>query len=268
VYIDDTSIGYQCFRASCDANCGYELGKPVPRRFKALCASLGVRIPVSLSMVKNSFQKALESDLNDRLYKKLVYKDMTVPKEWIPLESSGNKKWLSYYNDRKVPTDDILYVKRGSYQGLTVIPMRFFDKIIGFQVVDPTGHIKYRTISDNEHPIAVHGGWLDSPVIVVEGILDAMCLPNTVAIMRSRISPQQAYQLRGRRVIMLPDRSGNDFLNQAKEYGWDVCIPEWDVKDVNEAVQRYGVMVTAQMIKDNTYSNLKKAEVAYRLWRK
>lgn len=261
--VSDSTISVNCFRASCDANCVYELGKPVSRKFRKLCSSLSVKIPASLSLVKNSFQKMLDS-LDDALYTKHVYKEMSIPKGWI---KELTPYWTDYYESRRVPTDDIFLVTSGVYKGLTAIPMMFYDKIIGFQIVDPNGFPKYRTLSDNEHTIAVHGGYLDNPVIVVEGILDMACLPNAVAVMRSKLSKEQCYQLRGRDVILLPDRSGNSFIKQAKEYGWKVCIPPWEENDVNSAVQRYGLMVVSQMIKDNVFENHRKANVAYNLWR-
>lgn len=267
VYVDNNSIGYQCFRASCDANCGYEVGKPIPRKFKALCKTLNIKIPVSLSMVKNSFQKKLESLEDDDRYKKHTYKDMGIPKGWVSLEETNVSKWKDYYNERCVPLDDILYIKNGMYKGLTAIPMRFYDKVVGFQIADPDGYVKYRTITDNDHPVAINGGFLDYPTIVVEGILDQACFPNTMAIMRSKIAPEQAYALRGRDVIMLPDRSGNDFVKQAKEYGWKVCIPPWEENDLNGAVQRYGIMVVSRMISENIIESYNKADVAYKLWR-
>lgn len=267
IYTDDNSVGFQCFRASCSANCGYELGKPISRRFKALCNALSVKIPVSLSMVKNSFQKALEA-LDDSLYKKHVYKEEKLDKAWQLLEETNNTKWKDYYQSRCVPLDDIYLINSGVYKGLTAIAMKYYEKIIGWQVVDPDGHVKYRTLSSNEHCVAINGGYPDNPIIIVEGILDQASLPNTCAITRSRMSPEQAYQIRGRKAIMLPDRSGNDFIKQAKDYDFSVCVPPWEENDVNAAVQRYGVMVVCKMIVDNTYDNINKAEVAYNLWRK
>ena len=53
----------------------------------------------------------------------------------------------------------------------------------------------------------------------------------------------------------------------AKRTGWRISIPEWKVKDVNEAVQKYDMMITAKMIHDGVVRNITKAEVKYNMWR-
>ena len=265
VMVDDQTIAYQCFRASCDSNCVYEAGQPISKKFKALCRTIGVKIPASLSMVKSSFQKKLES-LDESLYKKHIYQDMKTPRGWVWLKETNRTWWFDYYEERRIPIEKVMYVERGPYKGQTAIVLPYYDKTIGYQLVNPEGLVKYRTISDNDHILAINGV-LDSPVVLVEGVLDAMCFPNTCGVMRSNITPEQAYALRGRDVIMLPDRTGNAFVKQAKSYGWKVCIPSWDDKDLNAAVQRYGVMVVSKMIVDGTYTNYTKAEVAYNQWK-
>lgn len=263
---ESDKIGYNCFRASCDASCVYEVGRPISRKFRALMGAVGVSIPINLRMVRSSFQKAIDS-LDEDLYTKHFYKEMKIPKGWVSLEEDGNPKWLDYYHSRRCDTSNIFYVKKGPYKGLTAIGMYYFDKLIGFQVADPTGYVKYRTITDNDHPIMVHDGFLQDPVIVVEGVLDSLCFPNTVGILRSKISKEQAYFLRGRDVILLPDKSGNSFIHQMKDYGWKIALPEWgNCKDLNEAVIKYGKLNVAEMIKRATYDNTTKASVAYRLW--
>lgn len=267
VMIENDAIAYNCFRASCSATCVYTYGEPVSRKFKDLCRILAIKIPPSLSMVKNSFQKKLES-LDESLYAKHIYKDMKVPEGWTSLEGTVKEEWKTYYRNRKIPLDNILYIKKGLYKGLTAITLKYYEKTIGFQIVDPDGMVKYRHYSDNDHTIAINSGYVDSPCILVEGVADAMCFPNAVGTMKNKIDPEQAYALRGRDVIMLPDKSGGEqFIKQAKTYGWKICIPPWTEKDLNAAVIRYGIMVVARMIMENTYTNYKKANVAYQQWR-
>lgn len=263
--VDHDTTAFQCFRASCDSNCVHENGKPISKKFKTLCKELGVNIPASLSMVKSSFQKKLDS-LDESLYKKHVYKHMQVPKDWVDLNTVKSNYWHQYYSNRRIDPSNVLFIKSGIYKNKTAIKLKFYDKLIGFQIVDPTGVVKYRTHTDNDHVLAINDK-LDNPVILVEGVLDALCFPNACGIMRSNITPEQAYALRGRDVIMLPDRSGNEFVKQAKSYNWKVCIPPWEDNDLNSAVCRYGLMVVSRMITDNIYSNYTKAEVAYQQWK-
>jgi hypothetical protein len=48
------------------------------------------------------------------------------------------------------------------------------------------------------------------------------------------------------------DRAGGSLIDAALEYGWSVSFPEWenDVKDVNDAVVRYGKLFTLKSIID------------------
>ena len=58
---------------------------------------------------------------------------------------------------------------------------------------------------------------------------------------------------------MLPDRdqAGIKLAEQALEFGWSVSFPEWgeDIKDVNDAVKKYGRIYTLWSIIDSKESN-------------
>jgi len=53
-------------------------------------------------------------------------------------------------------------------------------------------------------------------------------------------------------VIVVPDRdkSGSKLVERAIELGWGVSLPEWadDVKDIGDAVQKYGRIYTLHNI--------------------
>jgi len=92
-------------------------------------------------------------------------------------------------------------------------------------------------------------------VIVTEGILDAMCIGG-VGILSNNASETQAeiIDTLAREVILVPDRdsAGQKLIDDALEYGWSVSFPEWesDVKDINDAVVRYGKLFTLKSIID------------------
>lgn len=267
--LEHETIGYHCFRGKCDASCVMTLGEPISRKFRTLMDAIGVKIPVELRMAKSSIRKVMEDALDEDLYQKNVFNDMAVPEEWIPLYEAPRKNfdyWAKYFEDRCVPLQDIFFAMDGKYKGLAIVGVYFYDKLIGFQVVNPGGRVKYITLTDSDHIVYFPDRYPRDPIIVVEGLLDAKCFPNTCALFRSRIVPEQAYHLRGRDVIMLPDSSGNGFIDQFHEYGWKICIPPWKENDLNGAVQTYGVMRTAQMIMNNVYTNRIEAEARFRLW--
>ena len=72
--------------------------------------------------------------------------------------------------------------------------------------------------------------------------------------MGSEVRDQQALLLNSlnKQVILVPDRdeNGQNLTDKAMELGWSVSMPEWenDVKDVNEAIKKYGRMFTLHTI--------------------
>jgi len=268
VRFEEDQIILNCFRASCDATCVFTHGQPISRKFRAFVDAIGVKISPSLSMVKNPLQKKIEEALNHDLYEKHYYKDMNIPKGWVPLDDTDVSKWIHYYHDRHCPIDDVYYIKTGMYQGSTAIVMRYHDKVIGFQIASTDGLVKYRTVSDNTHIMMINGGLLSDPVILVEGVLDALCFPHACGVLKSTVSPEQAYILRNRDVVVLPDRTGSGFVDQAFQYGWKVSIPKWKCKDLNEAVIKYGQLGVARLIHEGVYSNRLEGLARYRLWTK
>jgi DNA primase len=68
--------------------------------------------------------------------------------------------------------------------------------------------------------------------------------------MHNTISDAQARLIRnlGREITVVPDqdRAGIELVDRAVELGWAVSMPDWpdDVKDVNDAVIKYGRLAT------------------------
>ena len=89
---------------------------------------------------------------------------------------------------------------------------------------------------------------------------------NGIAVLQSTVSKKQAYFFRNKKPILLPDRKGSNFLEIAKKYNWNICIPNWNEKDANEVIQKYGKLVLAQKIKDGVQDSIHKAELLYKLW--
>ena len=65
-----------------------------------------------------------------------------------------------------------------------------------------------------------------------------------------------------REVIVVPDKdqSGQQLADDAVKYGWSVSFPIWpdsDIKDVADAVKRYGKIYTVQKIVHSKVTGLK-----------
>lgn len=267
--LESDKIIYNCFSASCDAACVYEENQPISRKFRNMMDIIGVKIPVDLRAKKSSIQLQIEKELTSSLYEKHTYKEVPIPDGWIPL-SETDSYWKEYFDDRRCDHSDMLFITDGLYRGCVAIPMKFYNRIIGFQIATVSGLTKYITYSgDNDHLIMINNGIIKQQVLLVEGILDAKCFPNTVAIMRGNITEKQAYHLIGKDVIVMPDRhSGDRLLKQAETYKWKVLVPPWNnVFDLNDCVVIYGKLATAKMIAEHTYTDYTKATIAYKLWK-
>jgi DNA primase len=102
--------------------------------------------------------------------------------------------------------------------------------------------------------------------ILVEGQFDAISIGGC-AYLGSTISEQQAHILSKlrRTIIVVPDRdsAGLEVCDRALELGYRVSIPDWDsdIKDVNDAVKRYGRLTTTLSILEAATSSKIKIEM-------
>jgi DNA primase len=88
-----------------------------------------------------------------------------------------------------------------------------------------------------------------------------------VSILGSEINDTQRELIEGlnRKVIVVPDRdqAGQKLIDQAIEFGWSVAFPEWpnNVKDIAEAVSKYGRLFTIKSILKTVESNKLKIDL-------
>jgi hypothetical protein len=139
-----------------------------------------------------------------------------------------------------------------------IIPCTYKKKLIGYtaRTTDENSKPKYHNSYDTGYVYGMDDQLPNAKfVIVTEGILDAMCIGG-VGILSNNASETQAeiIDTLAREVILVPDRdsAGQRLIDDALEYGWSVSFPEWenDVKDINDAVIRYGKLFTLKSIID------------------
>lgn len=260
------SIIYNCFRGSCDSSCVYTVDEPVSKKFKNLMEEIGVEIPVELRLKR---KKSTVSDLDKDLYKSHYYADIPELEHSVPILDSRKiwaEDWVSYFEGRSVSLDDIVVLEKGKWAGCAAITMYYYDKLIGYQIISDNKYFLHT--GGNTGVIYIPQRELPDTVLMFEGVLDAKSMPNSVATLHSKVSPEQAFILRGKRVIMVPDRTSNNFLDQCFDYGWEFSVPKWDCHDANSAVRKYGVIVATQMVLDGIVKSKKQAQIALKIWSK
>ena len=107
----------------------------------------------------------------------------------------------------------------------------------------------------------------------MEGVFDALSV-NGMATLGNEVSEEQADQLDalGKTLVVVPDsdKSGDALIQAAIDYGWSVSFPEWpsEVKDVNDAVCKYGVLFVVRHIWETRVSGTTQIKLRLKLYRK
>lgn len=107
--------------------------------------------------------------------------------------------------------------------------------------------------------------------IVVEGVLDAVAI-GAIAICSNEVNAMQAdvIETLDRDIIVVPDcdKAGRAMVDAALKYGWSVAFPDWEngIKDVADAVAKYGHTFTMRSILDSVESNSLKIKLQTKRW--
>jgi DNA primase len=157
------------------------------------------------------------------------------------------------------------------FRNRVILPFRYKGKIVGYTArwvgtVPNKETTKYYVQQPKNFVYGLDRSADKKITIVTEGQLDAVSIDG-VAIGSNNMSLEQSkiIEKTGNRIILLPDAdaAGLKLVRQAIQRGWSVSFPPWepDVKDANDAVQKYGKLFTVKSILDFSIDNSTKAEV-------
>lgn len=190
-----------------------------------------------------------------------------IPNELIPV--------LEYLASRKLYLEDynFYWTPEEGFQNRLIIPFYYQNQIVGYTARKITnGKPKYISEQQPGYVFNLDSQTSDKKfVIAVEGPIDAICIGG-IALTSAEIgASQQALISRlQREIIVLPDRdqAGIKLVDQALKLGWSVSFPEWgeDVKDVNDAVKKYGRIYTLWSIVTSKESNNLKIQLKAKKW--
>ncbi|NBP58109.1 hypothetical protein EBU71_16545 [bacterium] len=171
---------------------------------------------------------------------------------------------LAYIERRGLTVDDydFYWTSEEGFNNRLIIPYFYKGTIVGYtarRVDDGTpryfadqqpGYV-FNLDAQNDHR---------KYVIVCEGQFDAISI-GAVSVNGSEISESQKLLINQlqRTIIVVPDRdqAGAKLIKCAIEYNWYVSFPEWDndIKDINDAVKKYGKLKTLMTIIESTTTN-------------
>ncbi len=271
-----TNWSMHCF--NCGYKCNFVLGRSISQKTRQFLLWSGVD---DTQIKRWSLESLQQKDLLDftkpkKVKSKIKFKDHTLPEgEMLDNNNIEHKKYIDYLSNRGVEYTDYPFLvttnEPGRMGNRIVIPYTYNNKIVGHtsRFLDN----KTPKYINEQQPGYVFGIDFQKPdyevCILVEGIFDALSL-NACALTHNTINDDQAELLAqlNKRIIFVPDRdkTGLETCDRALELGYSISIPNWDsdIKDVNDAVVKYGKLPTLLSILQNATSSKIKIEMQRR----
>jgi len=268
---------YHCF------NCGFKakfvLGKRISSNIKQLLLWCGID---EMMIQKWSLESLQHKDLLDvtpvikKIKSRIRFQTKKLPSgELLNPNNELHKKYIDYLHRRGINYNEYPFLVTPHERPITnrlanriIIPYTHNNKIVG--------HIS-RFLDDRipkyikeQQTGYVFGYDFQKPewsvCIVSEGIFDALSL-NACALTHDDISPEQVEVLASlnKPIIYVPhqDKAGLASIDRALELDYQISLPNWEpgIKDINEAIVRYGRVATLLSILQSATRNLVKIQM-------
>lgn len=269
IKFDGSNWSMHCF--NCGYKCNFMLGKSISYKTQNLLKWCGID---DTEIKRWSLESLQHKDLLDftqpKKKVKIKFKDHTLPVgELVDENNALHKIYADYVKARGISTSEYPFLitpsEKGRMANRVIIPYTYKNKIVGHtsRFLDN----KIPKYLNEQQPGYVFNIDMQKPewqvCIVTEGIFDALSIDG-VAVMHDEISSDQALLLStlNKQIIVVPDRdkTGLKMCDRALELGYQVSLPNWeaDIKDVNDAVVRYGKLPTLlSILQSATNSKIK-----------
>jgi hypothetical protein len=258
-----------CF--NCNYSCSFTLGRTINNKTRQFLTWCGVD---NEQIQRWSLESLQHKDILDFIIKQkreeVKFKTKKLPDgDLLEVNNPQHKFFVDYLQKRKVNLDKYEFYVNPNSKNRTqygiIVPYTYKNKIVG----NTTRYIDNKIpkfINDQQQGYVFNidnqnSDW--TVCILVEGIFDAISIDG-VATMHDDISNEQASVLAqlNKKIIFVPDqdKTGLKVTDRALELGYHVSLPEWDnsVKDVNDAVVKYGKLPTLLSILEHaTMSKIK-----------
>ena len=256
IKFDGNNWSMHCF--NCGFKCNFVLGRIITPKTRSLLTWCGID---ETQIQRWSLESLQNKDLLDftKPQKKIKIKfdEFTLPEDSVLIDPTNtlHKIYIDYLHQRKIDINSYPFLvtpdAKGRMANRVIIPYTYKNKIVGQTSRFLDDRIpKYL---NEQQPGYVFNVDVQKPewqvCIVTEGIFDALAIDG-VAVMHDEISPDQARLLStlNKQIIVVPDRdqTGMKMCDKALEMGYSVSLPNWDVdvKDINDAVVKYGKLPT------------------------
>lgn len=261
-----------CF--NCGFKCNFTLGRSINSKTRNLLVWCGID---EQQVQRWSLESLQHKDLLDftqpKKKIKIKFDEHKLPEgEIVDQNNIEHKVYVEYLHKRKIDTNEYPFLitphEKGRMANRVIVPYTYKNKIVGHTSRFLDNKIpKY--INEQQQGYVFNIDIQKSEwqfCILTEGIFDALSIDG-VAVMHDDISPDQALLLGtlNKQIIVVPDRdaTGMKMCDRALELGYQVSLPNWDVdvKDVNDAVVKYGKLPTLLSIIQNATNSKIKIEM-------
>ena len=259
VIANGEAISYHCF--NCNFKTGWQPGRHISFKMRKLLTWLNVdentRQMLNIEALRIKDTVVVDSVEEEKF--EIKFKPRPMPDNTVVL-ADAPQHIQDYVTQRGLDSARLLYsdTKPAGMWKRFIIPCTYKNKLVGYtaRTTDENSKPKYHNSYDTGYVYGMDDQLPNAKfVVVTEGVLDAMSIGG-VGILSNNASEIQAeiIDTLAREVILVPDRdsAGQRLIDDALEYGWSVSFPEWgsDVKDINDAVVRYGKLFTLKSIID------------------
>lgn len=273
IRLSDNSWQYHCF--NCGFKAGFFLGKSITKNTRLLLTYANIdENQINRWNLESLQHKDLLDIVKIRKQKKVIkFLDFVMEEgELLDINNATHKKYIDYLHNRGLEYNVYPFLVTPKLTGRLseriIIPFTFEGKIVGqtsrflddrtpkYINQQQTGYVFGYDLQKSEYETC----------ILCEGIFDAISIDGC-ALTHNTISNEQAEILNrlNKKVIFVPDldKTGLKTCDRALELGYNVSIPEWDinVKDINDAVVKYGKFNTLLSILQNATTSKIKVEM-------
>jgi len=261
-----------CF--NCSYSCNFTLGKQIGPKTKQFLKWCGCDETQIQRWSLESLQHKDALDLIQPQHKKaLKFQNKELPEnsERLDKNNQNHQLFINYLDNRSIDLSKYtFYVTPYDKDNIRnqqriIVPYNYKNKLVGFTSRYIDGRIpKYINEQQPGYVFNIDQQKYDwQYCIVTEGIFDALAIDG-VAVMHDDINIDQAQLIAqlNKRIIVVPDfdKTGLKLIDRALELGYHVSLPNWgpNVKDVNDAVVKYGKLPTLlAILQSATMSKIK-----------